>query len=249
MKRIITISVLASLLMGQSGIEIAKMVDEKLSPKDMSNKTKMVLTNSKGKTRANTMISKTMDGNKKQIIWFLEPKDDKGVAFLKIEYDDKDDEMRMWLPAFKKIRRISSKKKGDSFMGSDLSYEDMSSRDLKDNDHNRLDDEIINGKDCFVLEVQPKKEAKSSYSKHISWIEKSSLMAIKENSYDKRGQLKKKKEFSHKLLKGYYLMDRVFVEDVQKKHTTEVSFEDIKVDMGIKENLFQEKNLKRMPRN
>jgi hypothetical protein len=44
-------------------------------------------------------------------------------------------------------------------------------------------------------------------------------------------------------------MDRVFVEDVQKKHTTEVSFEDIKVDMGIKENLFQEKNLKRMPRN
>ena len=249
MKRIITISVLASLLMGQSGIEIAKMVDEKLSPKDMSNKTKMVLTNSKGKTRANTMISKTMDGNKKQIIWFLEPKDDKGVAFLKIEHDDKDDEMRMWLPAFKKIRRISSKKKGDSFMGPDLSYEDMSSRDLKDNDHNRLDDEIINGKDCFVLEVQPKKEAKSSYSKHISWIEKSSLMAIKENSYDKRGQLKKKKEFSHKLLKGYYLMDRVFVEDVQKKHTTEVSFEDIKVDMGIKENLFQEKNLKRMPRN
>ena len=249
MKRIITISVLASLLMGQSGIEIAKMVDEKLSPKDMSNKTKMVLTNSKGKTRANTMISKTLDGNKKQIIWFLEPKDDKGVAFLKIEHDDKDDEMRMWLPAFKKIRRISSKKKGDSFMGSDLSYEDMSSRDLKDNDHNRLDDEIINGKDCFVLEVQPKKEAKSSYSKHISWIEKSSLMAIKENSYDKRGQLKKKKEFSHKLLKGYYLMDRVFVEDVQKKHTTEVSFEDIKVDMGIKENLFQEKNLKRMPRN
>ncbi|MBT7974124.1 MAG: outer membrane lipoprotein-sorting protein [Candidatus Marinimicrobia bacterium] len=249
MKRIITISVLASLLMGQSGIEIAKMVDEKLSPKDMSNKTKMVLTNSKGKTRANTMISKTMDGNKKQIIWFLEPKDDKGVAFLKIEHDDKDDEMRMWLPAFKKIRRISSKKKGDSFMGSDLSYEDMSSRDLKDNDHNRLDDEIINGKDCFVLEVQPKKEAKSSYSKHISWIEKSSLMAIKENSYDKRGQLKKKKEFSHKLLKGYYLMDRIFVEDVQKKHTTEVSFEDIKVDMGIKENLFQEKNLKRMPRN
>jgi negative regulator of sigma E activity len=136
-----------------------------------------------------------MDGNKKQIIWFLEPKDDKGVAFLKIEHDDKDDEMRMWLPAFKKIRRISSKKKGDSFMGSDLSYEDMSSRDLKDNDHNRLDDEIINGKDCFVLEVQPKKEAKSSYSKHISWIEKSSLMAIKENSYDKRGQLKRKKNF------------------------------------------------------
>jgi hypothetical protein len=70
MKRIITISVLASLLMGQSGIEIAKMVDEKLSPKDMSNKTKMVLTNSKGKTRANTMISKQWTEIKNRLFGF-----------------------------------------------------------------------------------------------------------------------------------------------------------------------------------
>ena len=54
-----------------------------------------------------------MDNNAKQIIWFLEPKDDRGVAFLKIEHNKKDDEMRMWLPAFKKVRRISAKKKGD----------------------------------------------------------------------------------------------------------------------------------------
>ena len=109
-----------SIIFGQTGIEIAKMVDERKTPKDMSNVTKMVLKNSKGKTRTNLMVSKSMDGNKKQIIWFLEPKDDKGVAFLKIEHDNKDDEMRMWLPAFKKIRRISSKKKGDAFMGSEL---------------------------------------------------------------------------------------------------------------------------------
>jgi hypothetical protein len=44
-------------------------------------------------------------------------------------------------------------------------------------------------------------------------------------------------------------MKRVFVEDVQKNRTTEVAFEDVKVDTGIKENLFQEKNLKRLPRN
>ena len=48
-------------------------------------------------------------------------RDDRGVAFLKIEHDNKDDEMQMWLPAFKKVRRISAKKKGDAFMGSDLS--------------------------------------------------------------------------------------------------------------------------------
>jgi len=247
MKKIILVGFLSSFGFGQSGFEIAKMVDEKPSPKDMSNTTRMVLTNAKGKSRTNVMVSKYIDGNKKQIIWFLEPKDDKGVAFLKIEHDDKDDEMRMWLPAFKKIRRISSKKKGDS--GSDLSYEDLSNRDLDKSVYTRLDDETINGVDCFVLEITPKKEAKSSYSKHTSWIDKNSLMAVKEESYDKSGALKKKKEFSYREMKGYFVMKRVFVEDVQKNRTTEVAFEDVKVDTGIKENLFQEKNLKRLPRN
>lgn len=249
MKNILIIFTLVSTAFSQTGFEIAKMVDDKSSPKDMSNITKMVLTNKKGISRTNVMISKTMDGNKKQIIWFLEPKDDKGVAFLKIEHDEKDDEMRMWLPAFKKVRRISSKKKEDAFMGSDMSYEDLSSRELDENDYNRLDDEMVNGKDCYVLEISPKKEAKSSYTKHISWIEKSTLMGIKEESFDKRGELKKKKEYQFTDMKGYYVIQRVFVEDVQKQHSTEVLFSNVEVDSGIDKKLFQEKNLKRLPMN
>jgi outer membrane lipoprotein-sorting protein len=248
MKKILTTLVFLSSVYSQSGLDIAKMVDEKPSPKDNANQSKMVLTNKKGKTRSLSMISRSMDGNKKQISWFLEPKDDKGVAFLKIEHDDKDDEMRMWLPAFKKVRRISSKKKGDAFMGSDLSYEDLSNRELDENNYNRLDDETVNGKECYVLEILPKKVAKSSYKKHISWIEKSTLMGVKEESYDKRGVLKKEKEYEFQELKGYHVMKRVFVKDVQKNHSTEVTFSNVIVDSGINDKLFQEKNLKRIPR-
>ena len=247
MKILCIILVIVHVVIGQTGFEIAKMVDEKATPEDMSNKTNMVLTNSKGKSRTNTMASKSMDGNKKQIIWFLEPKDDKGVAFLKIEHDDKDDEMRMWLPAFKKVRRISAKKKGDSFMGSDLSYEDMSNRDMSENEYMRLDDETVNDIECYVLEITPKKEAKSTYSKHVSWVAKDGLYGVQEKSYDKRGELKKRKEFTFRRMKNYYVIERVFVEDVQKQHTTEVTFSDIQIDSGIDENLFQEKNLKRLP--
>ena len=249
MNKILLILTFMSSAFSQTGFEIAKMVDEKPSPMDMSSKTKMILTNKKGKSRSNAMMSKSVDGNKKQIIWFLEPKDDKGVAFLKIEHDNKDDEMRMWLPAFKKVRRISSKKKGDAFMGSDLSYEDLSSRDLDENQYNRLDDGTVNGKDCYVLEILPKAQAKSAYTKHISWIDKLTLMGVKEESYDKRGKLKKKKEYEFQNMKGYHVMKRVYVEDVQKNHSTEVAFSEIEVDSGIRENLFQEKNLKRLPQN
>jgi len=248
MKRITILVLIVSIIFGQTGIEIAKMVDEKPIPIDMSNKTKMVLTNSKGKSRTNVMVSKSMGNNKKQIIWFLEPKDDKGVAFLKIEHDEKDDEMRMWLPAFKKVRRISSKKKGDSFMGSDMSYEDLSNRELDENVYNRLEDETVNGVDCYVLEIIPNKGLKSSYSKHISWIAKEGIYGVKEESFDKRGILLKKKEYTFQKLKEYYIIDRVYVENVQKQHSTEVTFLDVKVDSGIEDGLFHEKNLKRLPR-
>ncbi len=245
----ILLTLLMSSAWGQTGIEIAKMVDEKPTPRDMVNTTNMVLTNSKGKTRTNVMMSRSIDGNKKQIIWFLEPKDDRGVAFLKIEHNNKDDEMRMWLPAFKKVRRISSKRKGDAFMGSDLSYEDLTSRDLNEYTYKRLDDELVNSTQCFVLESKPNTSAKSSYSKHISWIDQGSLTIVQEHSFDKRGKLKKEKYFQHNKLKDYYVMNQIRVKDVQKQHTTEVTFESLEVDTGINPALFQEKNLKRIPKN
>ena len=233
----------------QDGMAIAKMVNERKAPQDIVSKTTMLLTNSKGKTRTSTILSKSINNSSKQILWFLNPADDKGVAFLKIEHDDKADEMRMWLPAFKKVRRISSSKKGDSFMGSDLSYEDMTNRALNENNYKRLENDMVDGKECFVLEVVPNAEIKSTYSKHITWVEKETLIAIKEESYDLGGNLRKKKMFLFKTLSGYNVISNIFVEDIQKNHTTKLTMDDIKVDSGLDESLFQEKNLKRLPRN
>ena len=247
MRNIFIVIIGISIVFGQSGYEITKTLDEKDKPKNMISKTTMVLTNSKGKTRNSVMISKTMDNSRRQLIWFLEPKDDKGVSFLKIEHDDRDDEMRIWLPAFKRVRRISASKKGDSFMGSDLSYEDMTSRSLDENEYNRLDDETVNGRECFVIEVTPNAALKSSYSKHKIWIVKDDLYIIKEESYDKREKLKKEKLFSYIKIDDYDIMSKISVKDVQKDHKTDISFEQVKVDTDMSEKIFQEKSLNRLP--
>ena len=68
----------------QDGLAIAKMVDERKAPQDIVSKTTMLLTNSKGKTMTSTILSKSINNGSKQILWFLNPADDKGVAFLKI---------------------------------------------------------------------------------------------------------------------------------------------------------------------
>ena len=235
------------LVFSKSGRDIAEMIENRPAPDDLINQTVMILTNSKGKTRTHKMISKSKNGSEKQIIWFLEPKDDRGIAFLKIEHENRDDEMRMWLPAFKKVRRISSKKKSDSFMGSDLSFEDLSNRRINGNDYKRLEDAKWLGRDCYVLETVPKKESKSNYVRHVSWIDKNHMNILKEQSFNKKNKLEKEKHFSYETRGEYQLIKKVNVENLLKKHATEITFSDMVINSGISDKLFNDISLRRLP--
>ena len=235
------------LVFSKSGRDIAEMIENRPAPDDLINQTVMILTNSKGKTRTHKMISKSKNGSEKQIIWFLEPKDDRGIAFLKIEHENRDDEMRMWLPAFKKVRRISSKKKSDAFMGSDLSFEDLSNRRLNSNDYKRLEDAKWLGRDCYVLETVPKKESKSNYVRHVSWIDKNHMNILKEQSFNKKNKLEKEKHFSYETRGEYQLIKKVNVENLLKKHATEITFSDMVINSGISDKLFNDISLRRLP--
>ena len=200
----------------QSGLDIAQKLDNKERPQSVFSRISMVLTNSKNKSRENILLSKSNNIGKNQIIWVLEPKADRGISFLRKEYEDKDNEIRMWLPAFNKIRRINSNRMNDSFMGSDLSYEDLNSRVLSDNIYDRLNDELFNGIDCYVLNVTSKPELKSAYSKHILWVSKKNLTILKEQSFGKNDELKKVKIYSYKMVKSYELASKILVQDIQK---------------------------------
>ena len=248
LKYINIIILLFSFAFAETGLEIAQKIDSKQKPKDMKANLTMVLTNKKGKTRALTLRSIAKDDSKKQIIWFLAPADDKGVAFLKIEHDGNDDEMRLWLPAFNKVRRISSKQKADSFMGSDMSYEDMTSRELEEYTYTLKGSEKIEDIDCYLLESVPDPALNSEYSKHISWVSKTDYLVIKEESYDRSDRILKIKLIKYMKLKGYDVPQDMYVGNVQKHHNTRLTFNNIEIDTGVNDSLFQEKNLKRLPR-
>ena len=245
--RLIILSILFQLLFALTGIELALLVDDRDSPKDMKSNMSMLLTNKNGKTRTSKIRSYSKDENKKQILWFLAPADDKGVAYLKIEHENKNDDMKLWLPNFKKIRRISSKKKSESFMGSDMSYEDMTSRNIDEYTYSILGSEKIDNVDCYILESAPS-GIKTEYSKHISWITKDMHLPVKEESFDKNGELLKNKSIIYQQLKEYSIMIELHVKNVQRNHQTILKFDNIEVDSGIKDNIFHEKNLKRMPK-
>ena len=243
MKKILLITYLFSSIIfsqGLTGRELAEQMNNKSEPKDSKSKISMLLINiKKNRERKSEMISISKDDGDKMLLFFKTPKRDKGIGFLKIE-NEGNDKFSLFIPKLKKIRRISSDNQSDSFMKSDLSYEDMLSRDLNDFEYNIISED----ENFYILESIPKDD-NSEYSKHESWVSKDKLLIKKENSYDKAGKLLKEKSFQHDVIKDYDIVSEIDVVNVQKKHQTILKITNFKIDEGIEDDIFHEKNLKR----
>ena len=237
---------LISFLFSSDAYEIAKSISTREAPLDTKATLTMTLIDKKGNERVSKIRSYTKDSGNKQIMWFLSPPSDRGVSVYKIERKDAKDEMKMWLPAFKRVRKISSSKNSESFMNSDLTFEDLYSRELNEYSYEVVDDEAS---EHYILTSYPEPELKSNYSKHISWVNKISMLVTKEESYSKSGRLIKIKEFNYSKIQNFDIITRIKVVDVKSNHQTILIFNDMELNAGINDNQFHESNLKRIPRN
>ena len=247
MKAIINILLFITYVFSMTGLELAQLVESREKPKDVRSLNTMLLINKDGRIKTLELISMSKDDSEKQMIWFLKPAKDKGISFLKIEHDDKDDFMTMWLPGFSRFKRIKSSQKSDSFMGSDLSFEDLTNRIISDYTYKIL--ESNETEKWYQLESIPI-ELESEYSRHvtkISEIEEGIFIAIEENSYDKKNQLLKTKNFNFQKIDSYYLMNGLEVKNVQKNHSTALTVNDISLNNKYEDSKFIQRSLKIIP--
>ena len=132
----------------------------------------MTLIQKNGNRRERKLVSWAMDVGKdsKRVMFFTYPGDVKGTGFLTWDYDDakREDDRWLYLPAMKKTRRISGKSsKTDYFMGSDFTYDDMSSRNVDEETHTLLREEMVGGQKCWVVQSVPN-DKHEIYSKRIN---------------------------------------------------------------------------------
>lgn len=120
----------------------------------------------------------------------LEPAEVKGQAFLFAEREGEDD-VWMYLPAFKVTRRIEGGQKNGAFLGSHFTYADLESRDLKDGVYTRLPDEKIGKIDVYVVDSKPNPAAKSDYSKITVWVRKSDFIPMRIRFFGKDDKVQK----------------------------------------------------------
>ncbi len=138
--------------------------------------------------------TKKFGGTTKTMIRFLSPADVKGTSMLIYDYENKDDDMWIYLPSLRKSRRIISTEKGKSFMGSEFTNADMSKPNLDDFNFKIAGSEFLNGSECWKIESSWKNgetENSSGFSKKIAWIEKGTFLTKKVEYFDQSGKPEK----------------------------------------------------------
>ena len=122
---------------------------------------------------------------------FLSPGDIKGTATLLIEHAAGDDDMWIYLPALKKVRRLVASNKKDSFVGTEFSYGDVIGHRTSDWTHRILREEAVAGAPTYVIESLPKNDEvknNTGYSKRVSWVRKDNFIAVRTDFWDIGGQ-------------------------------------------------------------
>lgn len=211
---------------------------------------KMVLRNRTGKESTRNVRVKTLevtgDGDKSLSI-FDEPADVKGTASLTWSHSSKPDEQWLYLPALKRVKRISSKNKSGPFMGSEFAFEDIGSQEVDKYTYKYLRDEAINGADTFVLERFPT-DKNSGYTRQITWIEKERYIALKVEYYDRKGALLKTLESGgyEQFLDKHWRPTKMDMVNHQSGKSTTLLFENYAFGTGLSDKDFAKNALKKL---
>lgn len=188
------ISFFAGALNAQDGAAIVSASRNRIKAQTTSTRSRMVITAKSGSSTERVVDQYEKDGPKggRTVIVFQSPASVAGARFLTMNNPGAPSDRWIFLPSLGKVRRIAASEGSGSFMGTDMSYDDVSSmkRDVALDRHTLLREDDLKGVRCYVVESIPK-DAAYQYSKMIQWIDKGNSVARRIELYDKRGTMVK----------------------------------------------------------
>ncbi|MFP6584765.1 MAG: outer membrane lipoprotein-sorting protein [Candidatus Hydrogenedentota bacterium] len=235
----------------EEGLAIYKEVDARdIGWKNSSTDLKMLLKNRHGQTSTRELSMQTLETNEpglgdKSLTVFSSPRDVDGTAFLSHTKIIDPDDQWLYLPALKRVKRISSSNKSGPFMGSEFAFEDLSSQEVEKYTYKYIKDETAEGQDCFVVERYPVYK-NSGYTRQITWVDKAEYRPIKIAYYDRKNALLKTLVFSdyNQHRDKFWRAHTMTMENQQTGKSTVLTFENYDFDFDISESTFTPARLK-----
>jgi hypothetical protein len=231
------------------GLEIARKTDKANDGfKGEVSTMEMILVNAHGDRTTRKLTSRGIetanDGDRSRIE-FQWPADVKGTRMLTWTHRQSDDDQWLFLPAVNRVKRISSNNKSGSFMGSEFAYEDLGSQEVDKYKYKHLADEPIAGRPTWKVERIPV-DARSGYSRQISWTDQEYMNPVKVEYYDRKGELLKTATFSgYTKLGKWWRPGKIVMVNHQTKKESHLTWSARKLEVTLADNEFQSDGLDR----
>jgi outer membrane lipoprotein-sorting protein len=228
--------------------EIADAVYNRSSPSNGESDMQMTLTNKKGSERVRALHQYFIDMGEveKQIMFFTAPADVRNTSFMNWAYsaENQGDDQWLYLPALKKVKRISNSGKDNEFMGSDFTYEDMEKRSPERDVHVLIGTETIDGEEVWLVEATPVEE--EQYARRRVWISKSRLLPLRVEFFDEDNEPLKTLTIVEAIeVKGYWVVSKQLMSNTQRGHTTMITLTNVQVENGTEEGRFTQRMMER----
>jgi len=239
-----------------SGDEIARRINARDEGQTVSRTLTMELIDRRGKrrTRETRSFRKYYGDEKRTVIFYRSPRNIKDTAFLTYDYPDpaRDDDQWLYLPALRKVRRISASDRGDYFLGTDFTYEDIKKEtkvSMEDYTRQTIGEEIIDGHRCYIVEATPvnEKVAKElGYGRVQRWVDADIWMVRKSEFWDVRGnKLKTIHIRDIRRVQGIWTGHQLEARNHKTGHQTIFTFSNVDYQGKVTDDIFTERALRR----
>ena len=210
-------------------------------------KMEMLLINAQGdkvERKMDSLVKEVNGDGDKSIITFLWPADVKGTKMLTWSHKKDDDDQWLYLPALKRVKRITSRNKTGSFMGSEFSYEDLGSQEVEKYTYTFIEDNEIDGRKVWVID-RVSTDKKSGYSKERVYMDQEYQNPLKIEYFDRKKELLKVAKFSqYKKYGNFWRYDKIEMNNSQTKKQSVLTWKDRELNKEYSDSKFNQNRLK-----
>jgi hypothetical protein len=232
---------------------VAHQIEKRDTGRDSRLEMTMKLFDRQGRARERSLVITSLKGNAQRgdriLVRFLSPGDIKGTGLLVWEHPTAEDERFLFLPALGRVRRISGTEKQESFVGSDLSYEDIGGREIDEYTYAFAQrDATWTGPDgraypAWQLESQAK-DKQAVYPRTVSLVRKDNFMIVAADIYNRRNERDKTYEVRRvDRIDGIWTAISIVMTNDARKTRTELAVTTAKYNLGLTENEFSRRAL------
>ena len=226
--------------------------------KDGKAQVQMTITDKQGRERERRMIILRRDnpdsdaleddaywGEQKYYVYFQRPSDLNRTVFMVWKHLDADDDRWLYLPSLDLVRRISATDKRNSFVGSDFFYEDVSGRNINLDEHELVDTTDV----YYVVKSTPKDPGNVEFAWYESYIHKDSFIPVQISYYKEGGEkYREATALEVETIDGYPTVTNSRMKSLETGSTTTMKYLSVEYDVGLPEDIFTERYLRRAPR-